>query len=132
MVKKIAEINEKDYAQTFETVKNLILCIMEESERARNDDEFLITEIKKINSHIKSETITRARRQIQNTENLFLPTLPGVLARRRFKQAIIKRFFGQQSEVYKKFLSYKFGYGVVQIVEMPYSMQEVHIKGRLE
>jgi hypothetical protein len=107
-----------DYEKEMNTVKKLVLVTLESHERARNDDEYLIDLIKIIDGSIKSESIVRLRRRIQNTEGLCLPTRSGVLARRRFKQEQVQRYFGANSKEYKNYLEYRFGFGVVR-VEMP-------------
>lgn len=107
-----------DYEKELDTVKKLVLQTLESSERARNDDEYLIDQVKIIDGSIKSESICRLRRIIQNKEGLCLPTRAGVLSRRRFKQEQVQRYFGEHSKEYKSYLEYRFGFGVIR-VEMP-------------
>jgi hypothetical protein len=103
------------FDETFNSAKDIIKIVMTEQGRARNDDDFLITEVKKIDPRIKSESIVRIRRVIQNQDGELLPTLSGVLVRRRFKEAEIKNFFGSTHEIYKSYLEYKYGNGVIAI-----------------
>ena len=84
-------------------VKKLVEQILAEDERARNDDKWLIYRVlshytkvyipfedfEKIPSY---ETITRARRLIQNKEGKYLPTDPEVLKKRRIFEEEIKEW----------------------------------------
>jgi hypothetical protein len=83
-----------------------VLTMLATDMRCRNDDVWLILQVWQKMQHINilvpfneigrmitPETITRVRRQIQNTNGEFLPTDPQVLLRRKVKEAVLKAYY---------------------------------------
>ncbi len=127
------EVLEKQTIKEFIDTKAMVLEVLEDSERARNCDKWLILkclclqgqDVEVINKEsqtiswlftieelgrIKSfETLTRCRREIQNTDGCFLPTDPKVINKRRIREDVIKRFYGDKSRVYSEWLEVHYG-----------------------
>ena len=86
------------------TVKKIVLKLLGEDVRCRNDDKCLtfrvmehftkiyipFEDFKKIPAF---ETIKRCRAKIQNVDKKFLPTDPKVIKRRSIREGIFKRSF---------------------------------------
>lgn len=89
----------------FDTTKAVVRKVLEEKERARNSDKYLIWFIRhKVEGHdlnnfdeyVKAsspETIRRVRQEIQNNEREFLPTDPEVIEKRRFKEEEVREYY---------------------------------------
>jgi hypothetical protein len=86
-------------------VKDMVIRILADDPKARNNDTWLITQVWQKMQHIKCfipyeeidnmippETITRVRRKIQNEMGLYLPTNPDVLDAREQKEKDIKEW----------------------------------------
>src|SRR3990167_7678995 len=96
-------------------------CLQEET--CRNNDTYLLFQvwakhtgrevfsIEDAFSLIKPETIRRVRQIIQNEEKRFLPTIPGVLAQRKFKEQEVREHFSQNQPIVSKYLEYIYGVG---------------------
>ena len=108
-------------------VKEKVLHWLEKDEETRNSDNLLILTIWVSNPYYAdytleelatptlssllddAESITRARRHIQNTLGLFPPTRPSVAVRRRIKQETMRQYYGEQSKTYKQYIESKYG-----------------------
>lgn len=99
---------KENWELNFTTARLIVEGMLKQFEEARNDDEFLIRLVKIINSKIKSETITRARRIIQNVEGKYLPTMPAIMVRRHLKEEMVRAYFGAKSKEYQWFYEIKY------------------------
>lgn len=104
----------------FKTMREIVLVVLETSERARNDDNHLILCVmKRLGEKItvrhsatrnrtvidwkditiedlgSFETITRVRREIQNDEGKFLPTDKEIAIKRRIREETIRAYYGE-------------------------------------
>lgn len=85
--------------------------ILEQDERARNSDLWLIIQFwrksgirifvpyEQLDNMTSAETITRARRVVQNDHNKFLPTNPEVLHKRKVKEEILREYFSNRPDI---------------------------------
>ena len=102
--------------------KMLVKEILKEDARTRNSDLWLCLQVwikkqnikllippEQIKEMITPETITRARRVIQNDDNDFLPTDPQVMIRRQFKEAVLKRFYAHNQTILNEYFNLKYG-----------------------
>jgi hypothetical protein len=102
--------------------KKLVEEILQEDERARNQDLWLILQVwqkkqlikcyvpfDKLGEMITPETITRVRRKIQNDEGKLLPTDAKVLVRRKVNEQLIRNFYSETSSVWKEYLHHQYG-----------------------
>lgn len=102
--------------------KNLVRELLQTDQRYRNDDLWLILQIwqqkqqiklfipyDKLCEMIKPETITRVRREIQNTQGEFLPTDPSVLVRRKVKEDIIRSYYQGNDRLLQEWQNIKYG-----------------------
>lgn len=89
--------------QEFKTVKELVLKLLAEDERCRNDDKWLTYRVMRHFTNIyinfddfkkipAFETIKRIRAHIQNKQRLYLPTDPSILKKRRIREYEVKDF----------------------------------------
>lgn len=85
----------------FNTVKDLILTLLEKEERTRNDDKWLTFRVMQHFTKIyipfedfekipSFETIKRCRAIIQNKEGKFQPTSPEVILKRQSRRSILE------------------------------------------
>ena len=76
------------YEKEFKTAKEIVLDYLAKCELCRNSDYHLVMHI---NATIKQnpETLTRARRKIQNEEGLF-QAMPDIQARRASKELFMR------------------------------------------
>jgi len=92
--------------QEFDDAKKFVEDVLSTDQRARNDDLWLILQVwqkkqlikcfvpyDQINLMVKPETITRVRREIQNTECRLLPTDPQVVIRRKMKEEEVRKHY---------------------------------------
>lgn len=111
------------YAMNSREVKDKVENIMETHPETRNSDTLLMLRLwesydaikinvtdQKAKELTKPSTISRVRREIQNEEGRFLPTLPGVLVRRRIEEEKIRRFYSDMKnlKVWKKYKEYTY------------------------
>lgn len=102
--------------------KALVRELLEEDTRCRNDDLWLILRIWQKKQFIKlfvpfeelrrmivPETITRVRRQIQNTYGQLLPTDPQILVKRKVKEDILRSYYRDNENLIQAWESIKFG-----------------------
>lgn len=110
----------KEFSQT----REVVLAVLKESERARNDDQWLVLcVLQRLGQDIKAEydrelkqtvivwrildhktissfeTITRCRREIQNDPKVpaWLPTDPLVAAKRGIRAEAVRDYYGRQA-----------------------------------
>jgi hypothetical protein len=104
--KSSQEASKMETKEEIETVKDIILRLLEKSDRARNDDKYLTFMVMRhftnmylnfedFNKIPAFETIKRCRAQIQNKEGRFLPTDPEVIKRRQHREKTFKEVFTQ-------------------------------------
>lgn len=99
-------------------VADIVEDILRSDERARNSDLWLILQVwqkaqqvrifvpyERLGDMIAPESITRARRVIQNERCVFLPTDASVLRRRRFKQDALTELFSSDPRLEREFYS---------------------------
>jgi hypothetical protein len=106
------EKTEKDKIE--QEVKDVIIDvtkILSQSKRAREDDLWLCIQYwrmcgiriyinyEDLKTMTTPETITRARRIVQNEMHIFLPENPDVLIRRRVKEEILRNYFKGDQKV---------------------------------
>lgn len=102
--------------------KEIVEQLLSTDERARNDDLWLILQVwqkmqqiklyipyEDMNRMISPETITRVRRQIQNTESRLLPTNMQVCMKRKVKEDVLRAFYGESSRQLENFRFIKYG-----------------------
>lgn len=102
--------------------QQLVKELLEEDQRCRNDDLWLILQIwqkkqqiqlyvpyTKLFEMITPETITRVRRDIQNTKGELLPTDPLVLVRRKVKEDVIRSFYADDQHLLEDWQKIKYG-----------------------
>jgi hypothetical protein len=106
-------MDEESVIEAQKKVEALVYELLARDERARNDDVWLVIQAwRKMGVYVllsdndtsritSAESITRQRRKIQNTNGEFLPTDPQVLVQRRVKEDILRRYFGEDSVVYR-------------------------------
>lgn len=104
----------------FPAAKALVRKHLTEFPNTRNSDKelmwriwvkhqkLLIQDLEDFFKGLSAETITRARREIQNDEGVLLPTLAGVLVRRRIKESAIKDYYGEGSKEFQTWLGHKY------------------------
>ena len=91
-----------------EKVKDIVLKILEEDDRARNDDKYLIWRVmrKFTNFYVpfedfdkipSYESVRRVRAYIQNVEHKFMPTNPEVMKKRRHNEEEWKKYFSPKN-----------------------------------
>lgn len=94
---------ENKTKEEFKSVKEIVLNILENEERARNDDKYLTYRVMQHYTDIyinfedfekipAFETIKRVRAKIQNQEGKFMPTSDEVIKHRRQRQDEVKEF----------------------------------------
>lgn len=102
-------MNEDYTIKEFSDTKELVLKLLEKSERCRNDDKFLTYRVfeeiakrhgEKIYIPFKLwsvfpafETVKRVRAEIQNKRGLFKPTDAKVIEKRKSREKTIKKQF---------------------------------------
>lgn len=102
----------KDIEDEHKKAQEMVEDILRNDTRARNQDLWLILQIwqksqqikvfvpfDKLNDMISPETITRARRRVQNTDEMYLPTDPKVLLRRRVKESVLRKYFADNKKL---------------------------------
>ena len=105
--------------------KKLILAILEEDERCRNDDKALILEVWRrqgafinlnkegwtasLSLMFNPETIIRNRAVIQNEDHKFLPTDPQVLIKRKIKEEVLRHYFAKNQRKIQEWEILKYG-----------------------
>lgn len=83
--------------QEFKTVNDLVICLLKEDVRCRNDDKWLTFRVMRHFTNIyiafedfnkipAFETVKRCRAKIQNKDKLYLPTIEAVSIKRRQRQ----------------------------------------------
>ena len=103
---------EQEHKQAIEIVEELLKT----DEKARNSDLWLTLQVwqkaqqikvfvpyDKFDQMMNPETIARARRVIQNTNEKYLPTDPKILIRRRVKESVLRNYFATKPEVLSKY-----------------------------
>lgn len=121
-------MNEEEQVRLeFKTAKELVHKVLSLSQRARNDDKYLILRcliaqgqdieainkergeyswcfnIKQLGDFLSFETLTRCRREIQNNDGELLPTDASVLVRRKIKEEHVRRYYND-SPTLKEYL----------------------------
>jgi len=104
------------------TVQRLVEEVLQESQRARNNDLWLLLQywqkkqyikvfipFEKIGEMTAAESITRARRKIQNTEGKLLPTDPQVLIKRKIKEEALKEYYSDNQTLLQQYINLKYG-----------------------
>ena len=112
----------KDIKAEHKEARVLVERLLEKYQRARNDDTFLmlkfweemqLIEIKvpeeQIGMMCKAESITRARRRLQNQEHKLLPTDPQVLVRRRVNEEVLREFYSEEPSIIELYEEIAFG-----------------------
>lgn len=99
-----------DIEKEFQNCEEKVRHVLENHEKARNDDDLLIWIIKR---HIEdadlntfkeykkttnAETIRRNRAKIQNDDDDLLPTDPEVIEKRKLKEQKVREYFMTQGE----------------------------------
>lgn len=97
--------------------KVIVEEILREDVYARNSDLWLILQVWQRKQHIKlfvpfdklaemmpAETITRARRIVQNKEKKYLPTDPDVVVKRRIKEETLRAYYGNNPRLLEEFV----------------------------
>lgn len=106
-----------------ETTKKLVKELMETDQRCRNDDLWLILQVWQRKQQIKvfipfdqmhemiaPETITRCRRDVQNTDGELLPTDPRILLRRQVKEQTLREYYAKRNpEIISDWEKLKYG-----------------------
>lgn len=103
-----------------EEMKTVVVQVLAENQRARNDDNFLILKVlehmgfdiaitkegflwhgdfEHFSSIPRFETITRCRRDIQNTDGHWLPTDTSVMIKRGLSEELIREYYSGNKEV---------------------------------
>lgn len=115
------EKTSKKVSKELSKTKEIVLAVLKESDRARNEDQWLIlcclqrmgqdikvefdgnlrkTVIiwKIVDAHdiTSFETITRCRREIQNNQGLYLPTDPDVAAKRGIREDAFREYYARR------------------------------------
>ena len=93
----------------------IVQKILKDNETARNDDKFLVwkfwSDYDKVKIYIPLddfykltpiESITRARRFVQNENGLYLPTKPIILVKRRIKEEQVRSYFADKQAIINK------------------------------
>lgn len=87
--------------------KDLVLKILERVPQTRDDDMLLLLEVwnaqgvlielndVELSTMFSAESITRARRRVQNDEGLFLPSSAAVAKRRRINEELLREHYGK-------------------------------------
>jgi hypothetical protein len=112
-----------DVEKEFSSMKLLVRDVLRESERARNDDAYLVMKVLERRSliivkkneafplgvillpfeHIAEfgafETVRRVRQEIQNVDKEFLPTDYDVCVKRRLRSEAVRLFYAKKMEV---------------------------------
>lgn len=120
--------NEEIYQEVVSELRDARKVVREclsEDERCRNDDRylmlrvwqkqgiFIIIDFDKWKSVFNPETIRRVRQEIQSTHNglpgEFLPTDENVLILRKCREEAIRNYYGNQSQIYQRYLSKRYG-----------------------
>jgi len=104
-----------------ERCKEVVERILSQNQRARNDDRFLVWKFwhdyDKVNIFIPYEefcrltpieSITRARRLVQNELGRYLPDDPAISVRRRIKEEIIRKWFKENQWYISEWKKLKF------------------------
>lgn len=98
----------------------MILDLMKQDERCRNDDLWLCLQVWRkqgINIYVdysqlkkmfNPETIIRNRAYIQNDQRMLLPTLPDVLIKRKVKEDVLREFYGERNAILQKYMIQKY------------------------
>jgi hypothetical protein len=92
-----------DTTTEIKTVQALVIKLLQEDERCRNDDKWLTFRVMQHFTNIfipfedfqkipAFETIKRCRAKIQNVENLYLPTDEKVKRKRKGREEIFKDY----------------------------------------
>lgn len=110
-----------NYPQERKEVRDKVEEILVENEDARNSDVVLMFKLweeydcinikvplRELKEVTKPATIQRVRREVQNDEGRLLPTAPGVLKKRKVREADIRDFYGDNSTVWKKYKEYAY------------------------
>lgn len=105
-------MTSEDVLEEHVQTKKMVYDLLQDDERCRNSDLWLILQIWMQKQHIDlkipyselsrmvtPESITRARREIQNSQCKFLPTDPSVLVHRQFKREVLEAYFGAGNRI---------------------------------
>lgn len=121
IVQTTKKMNEQILMQQ-EEAKALVRQALEEDTRCRNNDLWLCLYIwqkkqqirlfvpyEQLTQMMPPETISRARREIQNTQGALLPTDPQILVRRRVKEDVLRAYFAENVALIQEYERIKFG-----------------------
>lgn len=85
---------EEEVTQTFKDVYKIVEQVLKDNPLTRNHDDVLRRTVwKQHGDYINGSTIERVRREIQNKQGKLLPTVPGILIKRRIKELHIRRYY---------------------------------------
>ncbi len=122
-------MNEEEVIEEHVQAKQLVWEVLNDDERARNDDLWLILQIwqkkqqiklfipyDKLKEMVKPETITRCRRLFQEvhkdgtaTHPHLLPTDPKVWHQRKFKEETLRKYFGDRQSYLMEYQAIAYG-----------------------
>lgn len=115
---------ENDVSGEFGSMKLLVRDVLRESERARNDDVYLVMKVlerrgciivkrtveyprgviifpyENLGEFGAFETVRRVRQEIQNVDKEFLPTDYEVCVKRRLRQEAVRLYYSKNKNVY--------------------------------
>lgn len=95
--------------------EKIVFETLAENEEARNDDNFLFKRIAEkkglvliIPKGFCFETYRRSRQKIQESGNL-LPTSAEVCYKRKIKETVLRKYFGNKSMIFQKIINHYYG-----------------------
>lgn len=106
---------------TIERAYDVVELVLKTDKETRNCDTELVFAVWKVQTGksiysrddskylLAPESITRARRVIQNDQGRYLPTRVGVLVQRRIKEESIKKYFSKEKKFLQNYLDLKYG-----------------------
>ena len=100
--------------------RELVKKVLEADERCRNNDLWMVLsawreqgvkiylDYNLLDQMFTPETLTRVRRDIQNSNGLFLPTDPNVLVHRSIKEETIRKSYSNNNRLLLEFQTLKY------------------------
>lgn len=113
-------MNQEEHNNKSKMIKDAVRRLMTEDFNCRNSDNYLIlrfwanelgrSEVRVEDAHriTIAKDIYNARTEIQNKECILLPTLPGVLIKRKFKQELVRNYYASNPDLVSEFERMRF------------------------
>jgi hypothetical protein len=94
--------NDESFVARMGSIYGQVELVLSKNRLARNNDSFLIDkvlELRGVDFPCSHESITRARRDVQNRDGLWLPTDPMVIIQRRIAEDNYRRYYSNDVEM---------------------------------